>query len=74
MSAGELRGYLRARAFPSVRDLTRRMAAAHCLANSSAEQLAERSLERTVNLLFRELTDQPPLVLPMVEAPWRAAA
>jgi hypothetical protein len=73
MSAGELRGYLRARALVAVRDQTRRLSAAYQL-DDLMEPLAERALERTVNLLLRELTEQPPLVLPIYEAPRRAAA
>lgn len=74
MSADELRGYLRARALAAVRDQARRFSAGHCLKDFFAEQLHERALERTVNLLLRELTEQPPLILPMYEAPLRAAA
>jgi hypothetical protein len=74
MSVGELRGYLRARALFAVRDQTHRLSAAHHLDESLAEQLVERALERTVSLLLRELTDAPPLVLPIYEPPRRAAA
>jgi hypothetical protein len=74
MSAGELRGYLRARAVLAVRDQSRRMAAAHHLDGSLTEQLVERALERTVNLLVRELTQQLRLVIPTYEAPLRSAA
>jgi hypothetical protein len=74
MNAGELRGYLRARAGLVVRDETRRIAAAHQLGDSVAEQLVERALERTVNLLLREFTELPPLILPVYETPRRAAA
>jgi hypothetical protein len=73
MSAGELRGYLRARALVAVRDQTRRLSAQYHLDDSLAEQLAERALERTINLLLRERTEQP-FILPMYEAPRRAAA
>jgi hypothetical protein len=51
-----------------------RIAHPHPLERTLAEQLLERALERTVNLLLRELTDQPPLILPICEAPLRAAA
>ena len=74
MSADELRGYVRARALFAVRDETRRLSAANQLDDSSTEQLLERALERTVNLLLRELTQQVPLIMPMYEAPLRAAA
>jgi hypothetical protein len=74
MSAAELRGYLRARALLSVRYQTQRVAAANQLNDKVAEQLVERALERTVNLLLREFTQQPPLILPIYEAPRRAAA
>ncbi len=74
MSADELRGYVRARALFAVRDQTRRLSAAYQLENSSIEQLLERALERTVTLLLRELTQQAPLILPMYDAPLRAAA
>jgi hypothetical protein len=74
MIAGELRGYLRARALFAVRDQTRRLSAAYQLDNSLTEQLLERALERTVNLLFRELAEQPPLVIPIYEPQLRAAA
>jgi hypothetical protein len=74
MSADELRGYLRARALVAVGNQSRRFSAAYHLEDSFAEQLLERALERTVNLLLRELTEQPPLVLPIYEGPRRAAA
>jgi hypothetical protein len=74
MSADELRGYVRARVHVAVGDQSRRFSAAYHLEDSFAEQLLERALERIVNLLLRELTEQPPLVLPMYEAPRRAAA
>jgi hypothetical protein len=69
-----LLGYLQARAHPVVRDETQRLSAACHLEDSFAEQLLERALERTVNLLLREFTEQPPLIVPMYEAPRRAAA
>ncbi len=74
MSASELRGYLRARAFFAVRDQTRQLSAAYQFDSSLTEQLLERALERTVNLLFRELTEHPPLVIPIYEPRWREAA
>jgi hypothetical protein len=74
MSAGELRGYLRARAVSAVRDQTRQFSAAYQLDNSLTQELLERALERTVNLLLRELTEQPPLVIPYIEPRLRAAA
>jgi hypothetical protein len=74
MSAGELRGYLRARAIFAVRDQTSRTIAAHLLDNWLAEPLVEQALDRTVNLLFRELAEHRPLVIPLYEAPMRAAA
>lgn len=74
MSAPEMRGYLRARALPCVREQSRRIVAAHQLDDLFTEQLVEQALDRTVNLLLRELTEQPPLVLPMYDAPRRAAA
>jgi hypothetical protein len=74
MSAGELTGYLRARVMLAVRDQARRTAAAHLGDASVAEQLVGRALDRTVSLLIRELTDERPLVMPMVETPLRAAA
>jgi len=74
MSAAELRGYLQARALIVVGNETRRFSAKYHLQDLFAEQLLERALERTVNFLVRELTEQPPLVLPIYEAPRRAAA
>jgi hypothetical protein len=74
MSSGELRGYLRARAVLDVRDYSRRMAAAHHLDGTFTEQLVERALERTVNLLQRELAHQLPRMIPTYEALPCAAA
>jgi hypothetical protein len=74
MSAAELRGYLRARAHVAVRCQTLRLSAPYRFDSSSMEQLVQRALERTVNLLLRELTDQSPLILPMFDEPLRAAA
>jgi hypothetical protein len=74
MSASELRGYLRARALFVVRDQAHRLFAAQQFDDLPSEELLERALERTVSLLLRELTDEPPLVLPMYEPLRRAAA
>jgi hypothetical protein len=74
MSAGELRGYVRARAFSAVQVQARQLSAAYQLGESLTEQLLEWALERTVNLLFLELTEQPPLVIPYIEPRIRVAA
>jgi hypothetical protein len=74
MSASELRGYLRARASVAVREQSQQLSATFQRDSSFTEQLFERALGRTVNLLYRELTEQPPLVIPIYEPRLRAAA
>jgi hypothetical protein len=74
MSADELRGYLRARASIAVRDQTLQLPVAYQFDSGRIEQLFERALERTVNVLLRELTQQPPLIIPVYQAPLRSAA
>ena len=74
MSAGELRGYLRARASIAVRDQTKQLSDTYQFDYPSLEQVFERALERAVNLLLRELIEQPTLVIPFIEPRLSSAA
>jgi hypothetical protein len=74
MSAGELRGYVRARSLPAVRAATEQMAATCGWDECLVDDLVERALERTVTSIVRELTGQPILVMPIFEPMRRAAA
>jgi hypothetical protein len=59
MSAAELRGYLRARAFECVNFHTQRVVSEFGLGDDAAEQLRARALERTVQLVAKLFRARP---------------
>jgi hypothetical protein len=74
LNGDELRGYVRARAIGPVRLLAQQLAAEYRLAPQAADELAARTLERTVHLVVRGISSQPILSIPAAVLPLRTAA
>jgi hypothetical protein len=73
MSAAELRGYVRARAFHTVRMQTRLVAREFQIPGDNLEAIELRALERTTQLVVRQPLRQPIMPLPAAHVQLRIA-
>jgi hypothetical protein len=74
MEAAEFRGYIRARALPIVRTLVQQSLAAPSQSSAQQDKLIAMTLERTVQLLVRDLQSPLVIAIPLPHVPTRAAA
>jgi hypothetical protein len=73
MSVAQLRGYVRAHAWPEVWDQSQRAEASGQVAKSNANDLAARALEQTVHLVTRVYLCAPIVAAPAPHIGRRAA-
>src|SRR3954451_18834110 len=74
MSVAELRGYVRAHAWPCVSATVNDLDANDHMSSSQLNELAARALEQTVHLVTRSYLGAPVVAIPMPHIGRRAAA
>jgi hypothetical protein len=74
MSPAELRGYVRAHAWPAICAELRQFTMSKRRSQANADDLAARALEQTVHLVTRAYATAPVIVMPMPHIALRAAA